>query len=194
MKCSIFILNWRSVVIGPSLVLHVFVSPYTSCDEIDSSCVEYVRAVSYVNWLDGWPITRLSVVMCACMSTATRTSTLIQVQKHNYEHWYLQKWQQQQQQDGQGNPTTTPPRAVIGDVRGSGLFLGIELVTSIETKAPATAEAKEVMGRLLFTHHILTSLDGRFDNVIVLKPPMCFSTANADTFVEALQECLTGTY
>jgi ethanolamine-phosphate phospho-lyase len=82
--------------------------------------------------------------------------------------------------------------ALIGDVRGSGLFIGIELVTDAVAKTPATSQAQQVMARLLQKHHVLTSLDGRYDNVFVVKPPMCFSMENADTFVQALEECLLG--
>ena len=44
--------------------------------------------------------------------------------------------------------------------------------------------------RLKDAHHILTSIDGPHDNVIVIKPPMCFSRANVDTLVGGMLEVL----
>lgn len=76
--------------------------------------------------------------------------------------------------------------ATVGDVRGAGLFLGIDLVRDRESRAPATAAASVVCSRLKGAHRILTSLDGESDNVVVVKPPLCFSAADADRFVAAL--------
>ena len=71
-------------------------------------------------------------------------------------------------------------------MRGSGLFVGIEFVTDAEARTPATAGASVLCSRLKDAHCILTSIDGAHDNVIVVKPPMCFSRANVDTFVGAM--------
>jgi len=78
------------------------------------------------------------------------------------------------------------PQCFVGDVRGAGLFIGIDLVSNVETRAPATLEASFVCSRLVSKHRILTSVDGPFDNVIVVKPPLCFSKADARRFVSAL--------
>ena len=56
-------------------------------------------------------------------------------------------------------------RCVVGDVRGRGLFLGVDLVRDAASKAPATAEASWICARLVTRHRILTSLDGPGDNV-----------------------------
>ena len=77
-------------------------------------------------------------------------------------------------------------RCVVGDVRGQGLFLGIDLVTGV-SKAPATAEASWICARLVTEHRILTSLDGPGDNVMVVKPPLCFSLSDAAEFLPALE-------
>lgn len=74
---------------------------------------------------------------------------------------------------------------------GSGLFIGIELVRDDDrdaavTPTPATQEASVVCTRMKSLHRILMSIDGVFDNVLVVKPPMCFSRANADALVDAL--------
>eukprot|EP01052_Picozoa_sp_SAG31_P006541 SAG31_NODE_302_length_18087_cov_97.056982_5_plen_278_part_00 len=79
---------------------------------------------------------------------------------------------------------------IIGDVRGSGLFLGIEFVEDLVTLKPAAAETSFVVSELKDAHRILTSIDGPFDNVIVMKPPMCFSSENAIQFLAALDDVL----
>ena len=81
-------------------------------------------------------------------------------------------------------------RCVVGDVRGRGLFLGVDLVTDAASKAPATAEASWICARLVTRHRILTSLDGPGDNVLVVKPPLCFSLSDAAEFLAALEEGL----
>jgi 4-aminobutyrate aminotransferase-like enzyme/Ser/Thr protein kinase RdoA (MazF antagonist) len=75
--------------------------------------------------------------------------------------------------------------AWIGDVRGMGLFIGIELVRDRETLEPATREANELVNRARW-RRILLSTDGPYDNVIKIKPPMVFTRANADAVVAAL--------
>jgi 4-aminobutyrate aminotransferase-like enzyme len=81
--------------------------------------------------------------------------------------------------------------AMIGDVRGSGLFLGIELVRDTETWEPATAETSFLCSILKSKYHILTSIDGPLENVLVLKPPMVFSEQDADRFLECFTLALT---
>lgn len=80
---------------------------------------------------------------------------------------------------------------MVGDVRGTGLFIGIELVKSKESREPATAEANAIVDRMKNVHHILISSDGPDDNVLKLKPPMVFDTDNADEFLTAVRECLS---
>jgi 4-aminobutyrate aminotransferase-like enzyme/Ser/Thr protein kinase RdoA (MazF antagonist)/murein DD-endopeptidase MepM/ murein hydrolase activator NlpD len=79
--------------------------------------------------------------------------------------------------------------ALIGDVRGSGLFLGVDLVSDRECRAPATEQADYVVNRLR-ERGILTGTDGPHHNVIKLRPPLIFSEADADLFVEALDSVL----
>jgi 4-aminobutyrate aminotransferase-like enzyme len=79
--------------------------------------------------------------------------------------------------------------AVIGDVRGLGLFLGIELVRDRETLEPATEETAYVIERAK-SKGILLSSDGPFHNVIKIKPPMAFSSADAELLVSALDGIL----
>jgi 4-aminobutyrate aminotransferase-like enzyme len=76
-------------------------------------------------------------------------------------------------------------RAIVGDVRGSGLFIGVELVRSRETREPATAEASEIVNRLR-EEGILIGTDGPHHNVLKIRPPMPFTIEDADTLASTL--------
>jgi len=78
---------------------------------------------------------------------------------------------------------------LIGDVRGSGLFLGVELVRDRETLEPAAAEAEYVVNRLR-EERILIGTDGPLHNVLKIRPPMPFDLADADHFLTALDRIL----
>lgn len=80
---------------------------------------------------------------------------------------------------------------IVGDIRGMGLFIGIELVKNRETREPDTKSAHWVVNRMKQVHQILVSSDGPNDNVIKLKPPMCFNQENADEFLLAFRESLS---
>ena len=79
--------------------------------------------------------------------------------------------------------------ALIGDVRGSGLFLGLDLVLNRETRDPAPKQASYIVNRLR-ERGILTGTDGPHHNVIKLRPPLIFSKADANLFVATLDEIL----
>jgi 4-aminobutyrate aminotransferase-like enzyme/Ser/Thr protein kinase RdoA (MazF antagonist) len=79
--------------------------------------------------------------------------------------------------------------ALIGDVRGSGLFLGAELVRDRETLAPATEEAAFISNRMR-EHGVLLGTDGPFHNVIKIRPPMPFDENDADLLVATLAKIL----
>lgn len=76
---------------------------------------------------------------------------------------------------------------IIGDVRGQGLFLGIELVTDRKAKTPASALAKAINDGAR-ERGILIGTEGPFDNVLKLRPPMIFSKANADHLLDVLND------
>ena len=80
-------------------------------------------------------------------------------------------------------------RKIIGDVRGVGLFAGIELVRDRVTRIPATTEAKHVVSRMK-DRKILISSDGPDDNILKLKPPMVFTIENVNHLVSTLDEVL----
>jgi 4-aminobutyrate aminotransferase-like enzyme len=78
---------------------------------------------------------------------------------------------------------------LIGDVRGVGLFLGIDLVLDRTTREPAPKQASYVVNRLR-DRGILTGTDGPHHNVLKLRPPLIFSQADADLFVATLDRIL----
>jgi 4-aminobutyrate aminotransferase-like enzyme/Ser/Thr protein kinase RdoA (MazF antagonist) len=78
---------------------------------------------------------------------------------------------------------------IIGDVRGRGLFVGVELVKNRETLEPAKEETKYIVERLRDLG-LLISLDGPLHNVLKIKPPLVFTAKNADRFVETLDRVL----
>ncbi len=78
---------------------------------------------------------------------------------------------------------------VIGDVRGSGLFIGMELVKNTETLEHHAELANYIKNRMR-EQFILISTDGPMDNIIKMKPPLCFNKQNADVVVESIEEIL----
>ena len=89
-----------------------------------------------------------------------------------------------------GLETLMERHPLIGDVRGSGLFLGVELVTDRESREPAPRHAKYVVERMRELG-ILLSTDGPDHDVIKIKPPLQFSEADADRLVETLDRVLS---
>ncbi len=79
--------------------------------------------------------------------------------------------------------------AVIGDVRGSGLFLGLDLVLSREMREPAPLQASYVVNRLR-DRGILAGTDGPHHNVIKLRPPLTFSEGDATLFCSTFESIL----
>lgn len=79
---------------------------------------------------------------------------------------------------------------MIGDVRGHGLYMGVELIIDPVTRQPASVEAKEIC-EILKDNGVFNYPTGKYDNVIKIKPPMVFSKEHADIFVTALDEALT---
>ena len=78
---------------------------------------------------------------------------------------------------------------LIGDVRGLGLFVGVEFVCDRDTRTPAPDATAYVCNRLRELG-ILVSVDGPRDNVLKIKPPLVFSDANVAHFVEMLDRIL----
>ena len=77
----------------------------------------------------------------------------------------------------------------IGDVRGLGLFIGIELVRDRETREPAPEETSQAVNRMK-DGGILLSIDGPHHNVIKIKPPMVFGKSDAERVCRELDGAL----
>jgi 4-aminobutyrate aminotransferase-like enzyme len=78
----------------------------------------------------------------------------------------------------------------IGDVRGAGLFLAVDLVQDRSSKAPAADGAKRVVNAIRNQEGVLISRIGPSDNVLKIRPPMVLSRQNADQLVSALDNVL----
>lgn len=79
---------------------------------------------------------------------------------------------------------------IIGDVRGRGLMMGVELVADRETKEPAPAVAAQV-NELIRENGVILSKSGAFGNVLRICPPLCISEGDAEPFGEALRSAFT---
>ena len=82
-----------------------------------------------------------------------------------------------------------PEHPLIGDVRGLGLFAGVELVRNRHSLEPAADEATYIANRMR-DHGILISTDGPLHNVLKIKPPLVFNAANADRLIATLDKIL----
>lgn len=81
---------------------------------------------------------------------------------------------------------------IIGQVRGSGLFLGIELIRDTETLEPADWEAAYIVERMK-DKGVLLSTEGPLHNVLKLKPPMVFRREHVDLFMDVFDDILHDT-
>jgi 4-aminobutyrate aminotransferase-like enzyme len=82
----------------------------------------------------------------------------------------------------------------VGDVRGQGLMIGVELVRDRATLAPADWEASTIANRMR-DYGILISTDGPLHNVLKIKPPLAYTEQDADQLVTTLdlvlaEDCL----
>ncbi|KAB5561775.1 hypothetical protein DKX38_006732 [Salix brachista] len=74
---------------------------------------------------------------------------------------------------------------IIGDVRGRGLMLGVELVTDRQRKTPAKAETLHIMDQMKDLG-VLVGKGGFYGNVFRITPPLCFTKEDADFLVDAM--------
>ncbi|TFG40188.1 MAG: aminotransferase class III-fold pyridoxal phosphate-dependent enzyme [Chromatiales bacterium] len=96
-------------------------------------------------------------------------------------------------------PETPPPitstlavfrRDGFGDVRGHGMLVGLELVTDRESRTRATEETKRIL-ELMRQNQVLVGKEGRFNNVLKLRPPLILHRKHVDQFVAALDASLS---
>ena len=77
----------------------------------------------------------------------------------------------------------------IGEVRGHGLMIGVELVKDPQSKAYAPAEATQFLEEMR-KRNVLVGKGGRFGNVIRIQPPLIFDDADAAEFLHAFEESM----
>jgi 4-aminobutyrate aminotransferase-like enzyme len=80
--------------------------------------------------------------------------------------------------------------ALIGEVRGMGLLLALELVQDRETRTPAPVETNQLLEAARETR-ILLGKGGLYGNVLRISPPMNISKSDVDNFVKALDEAFS---
>jgi alanine-glyoxylate transaminase/(R)-3-amino-2-methylpropionate-pyruvate transaminase len=78
---------------------------------------------------------------------------------------------------------------LVGEVRGLGLMLGVELVRDRQSKEPAAKEAADVL-ELCKERGLLVGKGGLYGNVLRVKPPMCLTRDDADFLADCLEEVL----
>ena len=78
---------------------------------------------------------------------------------------------------------------IIGDVRGYGLFIGLDLVTDIKTREPGTVLADYVKNRMR-EHRILMGSEGPYDNILKIRPPMTIEDKDIDYILELMDKVL----
>ena len=80
-------------------------------------------------------------------------------------------------------------QSLIGDIRGHGMLTGLEFVTNRETREPATEEVAKLL-ELMRERQILVGKEGRFDNILKLRPSLIFEKKHVDLFVNGLDDAL----
>ena len=77
----------------------------------------------------------------------------------------------------------------VGDVRGKGLYIGVELVRDRKSKKPDRATATRVV-EILRDRNILVGIAGPYGNILKIRPPLCFERDHADLLVRTLSDSL----
>lgn len=75
----------------------------------------------------------------------------------------------------------------IGDIRGEGLFVGVELIQDKKTRKPAKGMAIWVVNYMKNQHKTLISVDGPYENVLKFKPPLVFNVEDAKSLLASLE-------
>jgi 4-aminobutyrate aminotransferase/(S)-3-amino-2-methylpropionate transaminase len=82
-----------------------------------------------------------------------------------------------------------PRRAIIGEIRGRGLMIGIELVVDAQTKEPAVEDAKRIKAAVR-DRGVLIGIGGVYGNVLRIQPPLTISDEELDRVRAAIREAL----
>ncbi len=134
----------------------------------------FARTARYFNTFGGNPVS--CAVGMAVLDVMEREN--LQEQAHRVGAYLMQALE-----------TLREKHQLIGDVRGAGLFLGVELVRDRSTREPAPQETAAVVN-MLRDRGVLVGLTGRHDNVLKLRPPLVFTEDNARQLVDALDRSL----
>ncbi|HEX5575921.1 MAG TPA: aminotransferase class III-fold pyridoxal phosphate-dependent enzyme, partial [Gemmatimonadales bacterium] len=81
--------------------------------------------------------------------------------------------------------------AIVGEARGMGLMLGLELVSDRATRTPAKTQTLEVL-EAAREMGVLLGKGGLEGNVLRIKPPMCITADDVDFALDVLDRALTG--
>lgn len=135
----------------------------------------FCNGMEYFNTFGGNPVS--CAVGMAVLDVIKNEN--LQAHAHNTGEYLKQKLQNLQKK-----------YAVIADVRGYGLFLGVELTQDAKTLAPAGALAVDVVNAMK-GRGILLSVDGCYQNVIKIKPPMVITKQDCDKLVDVLDNVLS---
>jgi len=91
---------------------------------------------------------------------------------------------------GQGLAALARDHEIIGNVQGSGLFWGIDLVSNRESRQPVTPKDAQDIVSAIRREGVLMGLTGTHRNVLKVRPPLPFSCDNADHALEVVDGCL----
>jgi 4-aminobutyrate aminotransferase-like enzyme len=83
----------------------------------------------------------------------------------------------------------TADHPLVDEVRGAGLYIGVDIVTDPESRNPDQGTALEIIEKLR-ERRVLTSVCGAGGNVLKLRPPLAFTDADLATFFTAFDEVL----
>ena len=79
---------------------------------------------------------------------------------------------------------------VVGDVRGMGLFVGVELITDADSRREGTEIASYVKNRMR-AHRILLGSEGPKDNILKIRPPLSVDAEGIEMILDALDQILS---
>jgi 4-aminobutyrate aminotransferase-like enzyme len=136
---------------------------------------EYARKFHYFNTFGGNPV-----------SCAAANAVLDVLESENLQQRALETGQYVKE----GLKQLAERFEIMGDVRGAGLFIGVDLVSDRASRAPA-ADAAHTIKNAMRQRGVLMGTTGPHDNVLKIRPPMAFGREHADVLLEQLGETLT---
>ncbi|MFT3732000.1 MAG: aminotransferase class III-fold pyridoxal phosphate-dependent enzyme [Hyphomicrobium sp.] len=77
----------------------------------------------------------------------------------------------------------------VGDVRGAGLYIGVDIVKDRQTREPDRVAAEKIVNGMR-DRNILIGIAGGHGNVLKIRPPLCFTRAHADIFLDGFKGAL----